>query len=416
MVTSTKISELPVLPGRQGAAQFVVTYGGVNYRVTADVMTPPFGIAAGDGLTGTSVFSVVADGSTLSVSALGVKVANGQIGTTQLTDKGVTLAKLLDITTDRLLGRDTAGSGTPELIAVNAPLTFTGGPGLGLLLGTSMGLSGSNLARAALTGAVTAATDSNATAFGSGDFSALTLKTTGPVEIGSGTVAASGSIRTNNGFSIYGRNSFGSTDTPWVAWDGTTPKATFGVNAGGITGYMNSIAAGLQFGAGTNVIMSITSTAIVPAVNSLVWQNSVVTAPLISQSDSTAGSGVGQAFTLRSQSCTGATSTGGACDIGPGAGTTTGGLGRLLSGGTTPGGGAARFQWNNTGLSHFAATPVAQPSRVGQLTDNSGGTPSATIAAIGVAYVQAEVRNAVASLAQRINAIETIINANGMSA
>lgn len=37
------------------------------------------------------------------------------------------------------------------------------------------------------------------------------------------------------------------------------------------------------------------------------------------------------------------------------------------------------------------------------LTDNSGGTAAATIAAIGAAYSQAEVRNAVASLAAAIN-------------
>lgn len=39
------------------------------------------------------------------------------------------------------------------------------------------------------------------------------------------------------------------------------------------------------------------------------------------------------------------------------------------------------------------------------LTDSSGGTASGTIAAIGATYDQAEVRNAVASLAARINTI-----------
>ena len=40
---------------------------------------------------------------------------------------------------------------------------------------------------------------------------------------------------------------------------------------------------------------------------------------------------------------------------------------------------------------------------VASLTDNSGGTSSDTIAAIGGTYNQAEVRNAVASLANKIN-------------
>lgn len=39
------------------------------------------------------------------------------------------------------------------------------------------------------------------------------------------------------------------------------------------------------------------------------------------------------------------------------------------------------------------------------LTDNSGGTAAATIAVIGATYAQAEVRNAVASLAAAINAL-----------
>jgi hypothetical protein len=39
------------------------------------------------------------------------------------------------------------------------------------------------------------------------------------------------------------------------------------------------------------------------------------------------------------------------------------------------------------------------------LTDNSGGTASATIAAIGATYDQDEVRNAIASLAAAINAL-----------
>ena len=40
---------------------------------------------------------------------------------------------------------------------------------------------------------------------------------------------------------------------------------------------------------------------------------------------------------------------------------------------------------------------------VAALTDNSGGTAAETIAAIGATYSQAEVRNAVASLAQKIS-------------
>lgn len=44
-----------------------------------------------------------------------------------------------------------------------------------------------------------------------------------------------------------------------------------------------------------------------------------------------------------------------------------------------------------------------------RLTDNSGGTASNTIAAIGATYTQAEVRNAVASLAAKINELQAAI-------
>lgn len=52
-----------------------------------------------------------------------------------------------------------------------------------------------------------------------------------------------------------------------------------------------------------------------------------------------------------------------------------------------------------------------QPSAITDLTDNSGGTAADTIAAIGGTYSQAEVRNAIASLAAKINAINAALQA-----
>jgi hypothetical protein len=49
-------------------------------------------------------------------------------------------------------------------------------------------------------------------------------------------------------------------------------------------------------------------------------------------------------------------------------------------------------------------------STVAALTDNSGGTASETIAVIGATYDQAEVRNAVASLAAKIAALIAHMN------
>lgn len=47
------------------------------------------------------------------------------------------------------------------------------------------------------------------------------------------------------------------------------------------------------------------------------------------------------------------------------------------------------------------------------LTDSSGGTAADTIAAIGATYDQAEVRNAVASLAAKVNAMLTLLQNMG---
>ena len=52
-------------------------------------------------------------------------------------------------------------------------------------------------------------------------------------------------------------------------------------------------------------------------------------------------------------------------------------------------------------IAPFSVAGTAVPS----LTDNSGGTTADTIAVIGATYNQAEVRNAIASLTAKINAL-----------
>ena len=47
----------------------------------------------------------------------------------------------------------------------------------------------------------------------------------------------------------------------------------------------------------------------------------------------------------------------------------------------------------------------ARSAAIASLTDNSGGTASDTIPAISAAYSQAEVRNSLASLTAKVNAI-----------
>lgn len=60
--------------------------------------------------------------------------------------------------------------------------------------------------------------------------------------------------------------------------------------------------------------------------------------------------------------------------------------------------------------------PAAVIDTFAALTDNSGGTAADTIAAIGATYDQAEVRNAVASLAAKVNEIHAALVDAGMIA
>jgi predicted HD phosphohydrolase len=67
-------------------------------------------------------------------------------------------------------------------------------------------------------------------------------------------------------------------------------------------------------------------------------------------------------------------------------------------------------------IGFYGTEPVSRPAHAdqGALTDNSGGTASLTIAAIGATYNQEEVRNAVASLARSVNRLRTELVALGL--
>ena len=58
----------------------------------------------------------------------------------------------------------------------------------------------------------------------------------------------------------------------------------------------------------------------------------------------------------------------------------------------------------------------AAPTAIVDLTDNSGGTGTDTIAVIGATYDQAEVRNAVASLSDKITELNAALQAAQVTA
>lgn len=95
--------------------------------------------AAGRTTLGLAAFALVA--------ALTGPVTSDAAGATAITNDAVTYAKIQNVTTDRLLGRDTAGSGDVEELTVTGGLEFTG----------------TGIQRSALTGDVTASAGSNAT-------------------------------------------------------------------------------------------------------------------------------------------------------------------------------------------------------------------------------------------------------------
>lgn len=79
---------------------------------------------------------------------LGALATKSTIATADIDNDAVTLAKMANIGTDRLVGRDTAASGDPEELSVSGGLEFTGSGGI---------------QRSALTGDVTASAGSNST-------------------------------------------------------------------------------------------------------------------------------------------------------------------------------------------------------------------------------------------------------------
>lgn len=98
-----------------------VKYSSNSFTETSETLELAAGVAgAGLGFS-SGVLSVNVDGSTLEIST----------DTLQIKNNGVTLAKLATMNTDRLLGRDTAGTGNVEEISVTNGLAFSGSTSIG---------------------------------------------------------------------------------------------------------------------------------------------------------------------------------------------------------------------------------------------------------------------------------------------
>lgn len=253
---------------------------------------------------------------------------------------------------------------------------------------------------------------------------AVTVTGAGYIGIGTAPIATTGDVRVKQGFSIKGRTAANNNDFGILDWGVTTADY---VTLGSLTSALQiagaspislviggSVAANLgasnfTFGAGFNRF-----TFSAPFTINIVTASTpgpVVGAAGLVQAQDLTGTGAadGGAMTVRAGNST--NGTGGAIVLKPGSGGTAGGAGTLQRGS-----GTACFTWNDTGIALYNAAPVAQPARVGQLTDGTTGTPSNTIPDAGAVYVQATINNIHASLLAKINALELIIHNLGASA
>ena len=90
------------------------------------------------------------------------------VGTTQIIDGQVALVDMANLATDRLIGRDTAGTGVPEALTVGGGVEFTGSGGI---------------QRSALTGVVTAAAGSGTTTIATAGVTSAMLRDSAAVSV-----------------------------------------------------------------------------------------------------------------------------------------------------------------------------------------------------------------------------------------
>ena len=116
------------LDGPNEEVDFTVNEGSINHDNLAGfvgdehVAHGSVSITAGNGLTGGGTIAAtrtldIGAGTGITVNANDVAITAGGVGTTQLADEGVTLAKMAHMATDSFLGRDTAATGDVEVLS-----------------------------------------------------------------------------------------------------------------------------------------------------------------------------------------------------------------------------------------------------------------------------------------------------------
>ena len=303
---------------------------------------------------------IAAAGSNTTAIASGV-IVNADVNTSA----AIAFSKLATITTDSLLGRDTAGTGALETITLNATLSMTGAQILQraaltgdvtapagsntttiagssvtlakLANGTALSVLGRSANTSGVYGDMAAATDGDvmrrsgtAIGFGAPNFAAQSIITTGNISLGT-TPAITGQIRIPNNTNLTARNvtnngdynliSLTSADTVRVG-DSTSSAIT--LSSGGVISLLPQATARLTV-----------SDTVAEWLLATVRFDSTVVSPVISQETDSTNGITGDTLIINAQDTTGTTSTGGILDLRSGNGTTSNGSVLIRRGSST---------------------------------------------------------------------------------
>lgn len=177
-------------------------------------------ISLGGGLTFSSGNLTINDGDhgdiVVSVGGTPWTIDTSAVTTTKIADDAVTFAKMQNISTDRLLGRDTAASGNVEEIGLDGSINFTGFGSIGITTG---GVATAMIANDAVTYAKiqnVSATDKilGRSSSGAGDVEEITCTATGRSILDD---TSTGAVRTTLGIDTNDSVVFGSVTTTSVS-------------------------------------------------------------------------------------------------------------------------------------------------------------------------------------------------------